>query len=189
MPLKAPQGAIEFSHVSFGYDKTRKILDDIDFSVEPGETIGIVGETGAGKSTLVNLLIRLYDVGEGKISIDGIDVKDLSFEDLHKAVAIVSQETYLFEGTIMENIRYAKPDATDEEVFMAAKIADAGVSGFSTVNIIIGSSFGLSDRVKQKAHFKLSISKMTLPHQLARVVCLEQTYRAFAINNGSKYHK
>ena len=72
---------------------------------------------------------------------------------------------------------------------LAAKIADAGVSGFSTVNIIIGSSFGLSDRVKQKAHFKLSISKMTLPHQLARVVCLEQTYRAFAINNGSKYHK
>lgn len=72
---------------------------------------------------------------------------------------------------------------------LAAKIAEAGVSGFGTLNIIIGSSFGLSDRVKQKAHFKLSISKMTLPHQLARVVCLEQTYRAFAINNGSKYHK
>jgi len=72
---------------------------------------------------------------------------------------------------------------------LAAKVADAGVAGFSTLNLIIGSSFGLSERVKQKAHFKLSISKMTLPHQLARVVCLEQTYRAFAINHGSKYHK
>lgn len=74
-------------------------------------------------------------------------------------------------------------------VELASKISLAGIEGFSTLNIIIGSSFGLSDRIKQKAHFKLSISKMTLPHQLARVVCLEQVYRAFSINSGSKYHK
>ncbi len=118
-------GEITFSNVGFEYDKTRKILDGISFSVRPGEVLGIVGQSGAGKSTLVNLILRLYDTTEGEIMLDGINIKDMSLDALHKNIAIVSQETYLFRGTIMDNIRYANPKASDEEVFMAAKLADA----------------------------------------------------------------
>lgn len=123
--LTEVSGAVEFKNVSFSYVKNRKVIDDVSFKVEPGEKLGIVGHTGAGKSTLANLLIRLYDVSEGEITIDGINVKDIAFEDLRNAVSIVSQETYLFTGTIMDNIRYARPDATKEEVIDAAKIAGA----------------------------------------------------------------
>lgn len=119
------EGHVEFKNVMFSYDKNRKIIDDVSFEVEPGQMMGIVGHSGAGKSTLANLLIRLYDVGEGQITIDGIDVKDYSFETLRRNIAIVSQETYLFIGSILENIRYAKPDATKEEIIQAAKIAGA----------------------------------------------------------------
>ncbi|MBR4960104.1 MAG: ATP-binding cassette domain-containing protein, partial [Clostridia bacterium] len=119
------QGHVEFRHVDFSYDKNRKIIDDVSFDIEAGHALGIVGHTGAGKSTLANLLIRLYDVTAGEILIDGINVKDISFAELRKHVSIVSQETYLFMGTILDNIRYAKPDATYEEVIEAAKIAGA----------------------------------------------------------------
>ncbi|MBQ3177785.1 MAG: ATP-binding cassette domain-containing protein [Clostridia bacterium] len=119
------RGHVEFRHVDFSYDKNRKIIDDVSFDLEAGHALGIVGHTGAGKSTLANLLIRLYDVTAGEILIDGINVKDISFEELRKHVAIVSQETYLFMGTILDNIRYARPDATYEEVIEAAKIAGA----------------------------------------------------------------
>jgi len=118
-------GDIEFKSVSFSYDKQRKIIDDISFSINAGESIGIVGHTGAGKSTVANLLIRLYDVNDGEITIDGHNVKDISFDTLRRNIAIVSQETYLFQGTIFENIAYAKPDATYEEVVHAARIAGA----------------------------------------------------------------
>ena len=118
-------GHVQFSNVVFSYDKSRRIIDDVSFDIEPGKMIGIVGHSGAGKSTLANLLIRLYDVSEGQITIDGVNVKDYSFDTLRKNIAIVSQETYLFIGSILENIRYAKPDATKEEIIQAAKIAGA----------------------------------------------------------------
>lgn len=123
--LEEVKGLVEFRHVGFSYVKNRKVIDDVSFDVKPGEKLGIVGHTGAGKSTLANLLIRLYDVTEGEILIDGINVKDMAFEDLRKYISIVSQETYLFTGTIMDNIRYANPDASKEEVIEAAKIAGA----------------------------------------------------------------
>lgn len=119
------RGDIEFNNVKFSYEKNRKIIDDISFSIKAGETIGIVGHTGAGKSTVANLLIRLYDVGEGSITIDGYDVRDLTFETLRSNIAIVSQETYLFQGTIFDNIAYAKPEATKEEVLLAARVSGA----------------------------------------------------------------
>jgi ABC-type multidrug transport system, ATPase and permease components len=126
-PVHMPevQGRVTFRNVAFSYDKNRKVIDGISFNIEPGKVIGIVGHTGAGKSTLANLLIRLYDAGEGEILIDGVNVKDIAFDDLRRNVAIVSQETYLFAGTILDNIRYAKPDATYDEVVEAAKISGA----------------------------------------------------------------
>lgn len=123
--LDVCRGEVEFKNVDFSYDKTRKVIDNVSFKVNAGEALGIVGHTGAGKSTLANLLIRLYDVTAGEIFIDGINVKDIAFEDLRQNVAIVSQETYLFMGTILDNIKYAKPDATEAEVIEASKIAGA----------------------------------------------------------------
>ncbi len=119
------RGDIEFRNVKFSYVKNRKVIDDVSFTINAEQTLGIVGHTGAGKSTIANLLIRLYDTEDGEVLIDGINVKDLSFKALYENVAIVSQETYFFIGTILDNIRYAKPDATFDEVVRAAKLAGA----------------------------------------------------------------
>ena len=118
-------GSVEFRGVDFSYAKNRKIIDNVSFDIEAGHILGIVGHTGAGKSTIANLIIRLYDCDDGEVLIDGVNVKDLSFSSLYNNIAIVSQETYLFIGTILENIRYAKPDATYEDVIRAAKCAGA----------------------------------------------------------------
>lgn len=119
------EGNVKFKNIGFSYVKNRKVIDDVSFSVKPGEKLGIVGHTGAGKSTLANLLIRLYDVNEGEILIDGINIKDIAFDVLRENIAVVSQETYLFTGTIAENIKYARPEASKIEIIEAAKIAGA----------------------------------------------------------------
>lgn len=119
------KGTVEFKNVSFSYVENRKVIDDVSFDIPAGSTLGIVGQTGAGKSTLANLLTRLYDVKEGGVYIDGVNIKDLPFKFLRDNIAIVSQETYLFRGSILENIRYACPEATKEQVIAAAKTASA----------------------------------------------------------------
>jgi len=118
-------GDVEFRNVSFSYVENRKVIEDVSFDIPAGSTLGIVGQTGAGKSTLANLLTRLYDVKTGGVYIDGVNIKDLPFSFLRENIAIVSQETYLFRGSIIDNIRYACPDATREQVIAAAKTASA----------------------------------------------------------------
>ena len=123
--LKEPKGEIELSHVTFGYETNKPVLKDITLHVNEGEMLGIVGRSGAGKTTLVNLISRLYDVNEGEIRIDGIPVKELGFRDLRRNVAMVSQDTYIFMGTVAENIAYANPDASREDIIRAAVLASA----------------------------------------------------------------
>lgn len=119
------KGEVTLRGVSFSYDPHKEILHNIDLEVKAGEMLGIVGKSGAGKSTLVNLISRLYDADTGEVLLDGVNVKDLAFSSLRGAVAMVSQETYIFMGTIAENIAYARPDASREEIVQAAIAASA----------------------------------------------------------------
>lgn len=119
------RGSIVFRDVFFGYKSYEPVLKEINLEVKPGEMIGLVGHSGSGKSTMINLLSRFYDVNEGAILIDGIDIRTIRQEDLRSQIGVVLQETFLFSGTIGENIRYSKPDATLEEIIEAAKIANA----------------------------------------------------------------
>lgn len=119
------KGDVRLQNVTFGYEPNKPVLEHIDLEVKSGEMLGIVGRSGAGKSTLVNLISRLYDPAEGEVLLDGIDVKDIAFSSLRGAIAMVSQETYIFMGTVAENIAYAKPHATREEIVRAAMAASA----------------------------------------------------------------
>ena len=119
------EGAFTFENVSFGYQTYEPVLENISFQVKPGEMIGLVGASGTGKSTLINLIMRLYDVDQGRITIDGVDIRDIKVESLHSQIGVVLQETFLFSGSILANIRFAKQDATLAEVIQAAKAANA----------------------------------------------------------------
>jgi len=123
--LESARGAIRFENVSFGYNRREPIIKNISFEIKPGEHIGVVGKSGSGKTTLTNLLARFYDVDEGRILIDGEDIRKISLPDLRKAVGIVLQEPFLFRGTINDNITYGRRDSSAEEVLSAAKNANA----------------------------------------------------------------
>lgn len=119
------EGYIDINHIAFGYTAGEEVLRDVDLHVKPGEFIGLVGKSGVGKSTLINLVMRMYDVDEGSICIDGVDVRNISQESLRRQMGVVLQETFLFTGSIWQNLTYAKPNATREEVINAAKMAGA----------------------------------------------------------------
>ncbi len=122
MPIN---GEITFEDVGFGYEKGNQVFEKINFTIKPGEMVGLVGRSGVGKSTLINLVMRMYDAEKGRILIDGNDIKDLSQTSLRSQIGVVLQETFLFSGTVYDNISYAKPGATKEEVISAAKAAGA----------------------------------------------------------------
>jgi ATP-binding cassette subfamily B protein len=125
MELKDIQGEVVFDHVNFGYLKDVPVLKDVSLHANPGQTFALVGPTGAGKTTIVNLLTRFYDIDSGRITIDGKDISQVKKADLRRQLGIVLQDTFLFTGTVMDNIRYGRLDASDAEVIEAAKLAEA----------------------------------------------------------------
>jgi ATP-binding cassette, subfamily B, bacterial len=125
VPMASMKGGVTFTDVHFGYEKAREVLHGIDLEVKPGEMIGLVGPSGAGKSTLINLLMRFYDPTQGTISIDGVDLRKINLEDFRRQVGVVLQESYLFPGSIKDNIAYGRPGCTLPEVMEAAKAANA----------------------------------------------------------------
>ena len=147
------KGDMRFDHVTFSYDGEKTVLHDVSLFAKPGQKIAFVGSTGAGKTTITNLINRFYDIQEGTITYDGIDVKDIAKDSLRRSLGMVLQDTHLFTGTIADNIRYGKLDATDEEIRAAAKLANADTfirhlpQGYDTV--ITGDGAGLSQGERQ----------------------------------------
>ena len=123
--LQRAQGSVIFDQVSFGYDSHRSVLKNVSFQIEPGTSVGIVGQTGTGKTTLVSLLVRFYDPQEGRIFLDGVDLRDYKVADLRDQFGFVLQESVLFSATIAENIAYGRPGAAETEIVEAAKAANA----------------------------------------------------------------
>ncbi|MBK8026247.1 MAG: ABC transporter ATP-binding protein [Chloroflexi bacterium] len=161
-PIPQITGRVEFDNVHAGYKADEPVLKDVSFTAEPGQTVAIVGPTGAGKTTIINLIPRFYDVSGGGVRIDGHDVRDVTMESLRQQIGIVLQDSFLFSDTVLENIRYGRMDATDEEVIAAAKLVNADVfierlpDGYKTVLGERGS--GLSQGQRQL----LSIARVVL---------------------------
>jgi ATP-binding cassette, subfamily B, bacterial len=139
------KGDVMFDNVTYGYEKHHPVLKGVNLQVKAGEMIGLVGHSGAGKSTFINLICRFYDTDEGRITIDGTDLRNISQADLRKQIGVVLQETFLFDGTIAENIAYSKPDATPEEIMRAAKIGNAH-------DFIVQLPDGYDTRVGERGH-------------------------------------
>jgi ATP-binding cassette, subfamily B, bacterial len=142
-PMPSIRGDIEFKNVRFGYDKSNPILKEISLKVKEGEMIGLVGKSGVGKTTLINLICRFYEADAGQILIDGVDIKDIRLEDLRRQIGVVLQEPFLFNGTIAENIAYGRPSATFEEIMEAARAANAH-------NFILGKPDGYDTQVGER---------------------------------------
>ncbi len=123
--LPTIRGRVEFKGVAFSYDSEREVLRDINFAVEAGQTVALVGHTGAGKTSIISLLSRFYETGEGRIEVDGVDVREATLVSLRSQLGIVLQDTFIFKGTVRENIRYGRLDATDEEIEEAARAVNA----------------------------------------------------------------
>ncbi len=145
MPVGTTRGEIVFENVSFGYDPSIKVLENVSLHLRPGETLAIVGPTGSGKSTLLNLLVRFFDVNEGRILFDGVPVRDLELRSLRSAISMVSQEGYLFEGTVRENVLYGQPLASEKQIREALRLAGA----LDLINSLPG---GLDAPVGQRGH-------------------------------------
>ena len=123
--LPAGRGLVRYEHVTFGYDPERPVLHEIDLELEPGRTVALIGHTGSGKTTLASLVPRFYDVTEGRVTVDGVDVRDVRLDSLRSAIGVISQDPFLFSATVRENIAFGRPDATEEEIVAAARAAQA----------------------------------------------------------------
>jgi ATP-binding cassette subfamily B protein len=189
VPLMNVEGRIEFNNVSFSYgeDGGLPVLSNVNFTAEPGETVAILGATGSGKSTLVHLIPRFYDVDQGSVTIDGKDVREVTLDSLRKAVGINLQETILFSGTIRDNIRYGKPDASDEEVISAANAAQAHefITGFQNgYDTILGQrGVNLSGGQKQR----IAIARAILVHP--KILILDDSTSAVDVETEIKIEK
>jgi ATP-binding cassette subfamily B protein len=123
--MPVTRGEVEFRDAFFGYDPGKPVLRGADFAVRPGEMIGLVGKSGAGKSTLIHLLCRFYDVTRGSLLIDGVDIRNIRLEDLRSQIGLVAQQSFLFDGSVAENIAYGKPGANFDDILRAARAANA----------------------------------------------------------------